>query len=289
MKLVSSAFAEGVAIPRRSTCEGGMNDSALDCETSFQRIAKSCVDLIQHNHKSALAVDPEAIHAMRIELTRLRAAVLFFSPMVQDAAWAAIRKELRWLNSALGKARDHDVTANYTRRKRYRGWARRARHTVMRAQDKAHRSLTKNLDSARYGRLIAALSHWITSGSWLQDNPSLRSVRIDVYSKASLHDWRTGIWQNGRHLRTLRRKQLHRLRIRCKHYRYILAALTTLHVNVSQRDLAHGEIAKQVHRALGDLRDLKRLRKAAKRRPPHYRRSKQELLRLAEEAFRTAP
>ena len=53
-----------------------MNDSALDCETSFQRIAKSCVDLIQHSHKSALAADPEAIHAMRIELTRLRAAVL---------------------------------------------------------------------------------------------------------------------------------------------------------------------------------------------------------------------
>jgi hypothetical protein len=44
--------------------------------------------------------------------------------MVTDAAWPPIRNELRWLNAALGIARDQDVTANYARRKRYRRWAK---------------------------------------------------------------------------------------------------------------------------------------------------------------------
>jgi hypothetical protein len=82
-----------------------------DCQTAFQKVATDCVHLIERNRRSAIAADPEAIHAMRVELTRLRAAV----------------RELRWLNSALGNARDRDVTANYTRRKRYRGWAKDGR------------------------------------------------------------------------------------------------------------------------------------------------------------------
>jgi CHAD domain-containing protein len=78
--------------------------------------AQGCVHLIQNNRKAAAATDPEPIHIMRIELTRLRAAVLFFSPMTDDDDWSRIDKKLRWLNSALGKARDQDVTANYARR-----------------------------------------------------------------------------------------------------------------------------------------------------------------------------
>lgn len=260
--------------------------SPLDCGTAFQTIAKNCVHLIQRNRKSAIAADPEAIHAVRIELTRLRAAVLFFSPMIKDAAWGLIRMELSWLNSALGKARDDDVTANYTRRKRYRSWAKPFRHTVVRTQERTHRSLAKKLNSARYHRLIAALNHWITSDLWSQNNRSLRSERVEAFSQARLRDWRTAIRRKGRHLRRLTRKQLHRLRIRCKRYRYVLAALQNLRVNISDQDLAFGEVAKQAHRILGDLRDLRRLGKTIQRRPPHYRRTKRKLLRSAEEVFR---
>jgi CHAD domain-containing protein len=89
------------------------SSAALDCQAAFQSIANSCVNLIRDHRKAAIAADPEAIHPMRIELTRLRAAVLFFSPMTKDGAWPGINKELRWLNSALGKARDHDVTDDY--------------------------------------------------------------------------------------------------------------------------------------------------------------------------------
>jgi hypothetical protein len=53
--------------------------------------------------------------------------------------------------------------------------------------------------------------------------------------------------------------------------------------------LKFAEIAKQVHGALGDLRDLKRLRRVARKRPPGYRETKRKLLQQAEKPFRRGP
>ncbi|MHC2584933.1 hypothetical protein, partial [Bradyrhizobium diazoefficiens] len=74
-----------------------------------------------------------------------------------------------------------------------------------------------------------------------------------------------------------------------KRYRYMLAALQSLQVSIPPHDLAFGEIATRAHRALGDLRDLDRLRKTAQRLPPHYRKSKRKLLGQADQAFQRAP
>jgi hypothetical protein len=40
---------------------------------------------------------------------------------------------------------------------------------------------------------------------------------------------------------------------------------------------------------LGDLRDLKRLRRVAPKRPPGYRKSKRKFIQRAENAFRSPP
>jgi CHAD domain-containing protein len=262
--------------------------SLPDCEAAFQRIAKRCVKLIQDQRKAAIAADPEAIHTMRIELTRLRAAVLFFSPATDDDAWPKIDRELRWLNSALGKARDHDVTANYARRKRYRRWAKSSRQALLHAQRKVDRRLSKMLASARYEHLMRTVDHWITDGPWLLTDRSVRSEQADTYARARLHAWRAAISREGRHLRILHRKQLHRLRIQCKRYRYVVAALRCLGVPLARQDLKFSEIAKRVHGALGDLRDLKRLRRVAQKRPPGYRKSKRKFIQMAEKPFRSS-
>lgn len=267
----------------------GSNRSARDCQATFQSIARRCINLIRNRRKAVVAGDPEAIHSMRIELTRLRAAVLFFSSMTDDDAWPGINKELRWLNAALGKARDHDVTANYACRKRYRRWAKSSRRAMLRAQRKVDRKLSQKLASDRYARLMAAASHWIADGSWLQTNRSLRCEHVDAFATARLQMWREAISREGRHIRILHRKQLHRLRIRCKRYRYVVAALRSLGVTITRQDLTFAESAKQVHGALGDLRDLKRLRRAANKRPPGYRESKRKLLQQAEKPFRRRP
>ena len=49
---------------------------------------------------------------MRIALTHLRTAILFFSPMVEDAIRDEVRDELKWLNGELGAVRDLDVAVD---------------------------------------------------------------------------------------------------------------------------------------------------------------------------------
>ena len=132
---------------------------------------------------------------------------------------------------------------------------------------------------------MEALRHWIAKGPWLQTSLSLRSAHVDTYSRERLRDWRKEILRKGRHVQALRRKELHRLRIQCKRYRYILAALQTLGVTLERPELEFAEAARRVHRALGDLRDLKRLRRSAHGQPPHYRRAKRKLLQRAVRAF----
>lgn len=256
----------------------------LDCQTAFQEAARSCVDQLRVHRKLAIAADPDAIHSMRIALTRLRAVVLFF-PLTDDDAWCGIEKDLKWLNRALGKARDDDVIADYIHRKKYRRWASSSRHSLMHRQDTSHRKLNQELRSARYDHLIKTINAWIGNGPWLLSDQSARSQRIDVYARARLRVWRTRVSRQGRHLRSLHPKKLHRLRIWCKRYRYIVAALQTLGVAIARRELAFSETAKRVHGVLGDLRDLRRLRRAAHDRPPSYRRSKYKLMQRARKSL----
>jgi len=263
--------------------------AGLDCQTAFQKIARNCAHLIQEQRQTAIEADPDAIHTMRIELTRLRAAVLFFSPMTEDDAWPEIEKELRWLNSGLGKARDHDVTVSYARRKRYRRWARSSRRAMLRAEQKANRGLSKKLASNRYERLMTAVNRWIANGPWLKNDLSVRFAPADEEIDQRLRDWRKGILRQGRHLRDLHRKPLHCLRIHCKRYRYLVATLQDLGVSIAKQDLRFAKTAKSVHGMLGDLRDLKRLRRAGHSSPPGYLKSKRRLLQRAEKLLQRRP
>jgi CHAD domain-containing protein len=110
----------------------------------------------------------------------------------------------------------------------------------------------------------------------------LLSARIDVFSRKRLHDWQNWIRRRGRDLEVLRPRQLHRLRIRCKRYRYIVDALRPLGLRLSRRTLAFHDIARQVHGTLGDIRDLSRLRRAGGGHLPGHQRMKRKLLKRAQ-------
>jgi inorganic triphosphatase YgiF len=105
------------------------------CRACFQRIASRCLQMIESHHNLSIVAEPDAVHGMRMEITRLRAAALFFVPTTDDAAWPDLDRQLRWLNSALGKARNRDVAVEYADRKHYRRWAGHSRRTLLRSQE----------------------------------------------------------------------------------------------------------------------------------------------------------
>lgn len=273
----------------------------FDCATAFQKIALDCVGKVRLHHSSACAGDAEAVHQIRVAITRLRAAVSFFAPITVDVEWRRLKKQIAWLNASLGAARDSDVVLEYARRKRYRAWAQRMTGGDLDArQTRDHRRMIRSLRSLRFHDLIEAMSGWIEGGPWRQRwerNARRKPVEaLKAYSEGELNRWRRRLIRNGRRLKTLGDSDRHRLRIRAKRFRYMLEALTDI-VPV----FGHGEFrhvhrpAKQLQRTLGDLRDLKRFARpglsaegghTGQSRPPGYRRQRQKLRRAALSAYR---
>jgi CHAD domain-containing protein len=275
--------------------------AALDCGTAFQKMALDFVAAIKAHHSSACAGDAEAVHQIRVAITRLRAAVAFFRPIVADAEWLRLREEIAWLNDPLGAARDSDVVVEWARRKRYRAWAERmVGERLEQQQMRDHRRLVRSLRSNRTQRLLANMARWIRQGPWLErykrskDTETLRS-----YCAREFKRWHERLIRKGRKLRSLGASRRHWLRIRVKRFRYMLEALTQTVALWGRARLQHLHgPAKRLQRALGDLRDLKRLADLAdgsplpengrrdKKRPPGYDRRKEKLLGTAIAAYR---
>jgi CHAD domain-containing protein len=264
---------------------------------AFQKITLDCIARVKMHHGGARAGDVEAVHQMRVALTRLRAAVSFFAPMTLDAAWRQLKKEVAWLNASLGAARDSDVTVVYARRKRYRGGVeRRTGEGLDKRQARAHRRLARCLNSQRFHGLIEAIMGWIERGPWLRRwERNGRGKPLKAYCERKLNRWRRRLIQRGRRLESLSAPRRHRLRIRTKRLRYMLEALRDI-IPLRDHDKfrpLHGA-AKCLHRVLGDLRDLKRLfrlRVSAQsgnsdKSLSHYRRQRKKLLREAVDAYR---
>ena len=163
----------------------------MACDTAFRIIARRHLGNLTAQHEATCGDDPEALHQMRIALTHLRTAILFFSPMVTDSAQARIRSELKWLNAHLGIMRDIDVAIDRLRaiNKRrpqtipsYQAW------TKKRAD--AHRRLARALRSARYRNLIKSTADWIEHGPW-SIRKGKEAARNDdvVFRQLDEHTW----------------------------------------------------------------------------------------------------
>jgi triphosphatase len=81
-------------------------DESMTAAAAVRRIALACVAHMQANEDGVLAGrDPEYVHQFRVGLRRLRSCLR----LARIAPFRPLAAELRWLQSALGPARDWDV------------------------------------------------------------------------------------------------------------------------------------------------------------------------------------
>src|SRR3954451_16902731 len=73
-------------------------------DTAFRVIARRYLEDMTKNHEATRKGDPSALHRMRIALTHLRTAILFFFPMLADSQQTKITDELKWLNAQLARS-----------------------------------------------------------------------------------------------------------------------------------------------------------------------------------------
>jgi CHAD domain-containing protein len=167
-------------------------------------------------------------------------------------------------------------------------------------QKQDHRRLVRSLRSARTQRLVAATAGWIRHGAWIERHKRRGQAEpLQTYCARQLGHWRQLLVRKGRHLQTLSASRRHRLRIKAKRFRYMLEALKDAGVLRGKAEWhRRHRSAKQMQRALGDLRDLQRFAdlsdqspqathaKRDKKRPPGYRARREKLLSAAIAAHR---
>src|ERR1700761_9230990 len=140
-------------------------NSAMACDTAFRLVARRHLDALNANHDATCKGDPAALHQMRVALTHLRTAILFFSPMVHDAIRDEVRDELKWLNSELGRVRDLDVAVDRIKSlDKKQPQATANLNSWKEKRSEAHQNLLRMLNSVRYRWLIDQTSGWIENG-----------------------------------------------------------------------------------------------------------------------------
>lgn len=253
-----------------------------NCQTAFQKMARRYVRALRKYRAAACRGDPDAIHELRIALTRLRGARKFFGAMTRDDAWPKLNAEIDWLNTVLGAARDDDVTTADADGSDLSSLAPEARQRLARATARSHRRLATALRAARCERLLAALTRWIDRGPWLTMTEATatrrRTQRLADFAPKRLQRWRQRLARKATHgLRDGRRR--HRLRIAARRYRYLREALNVLGLPEDRDARRDRKAAQCVQRALGELRDLDRLRELQPARCASVNRRQQKRLR----------
>ena len=275
-------------------------NAAMACDTAFRIIARRFVDALGANQEGTCNGDPLALHQMRVALTHLRTAIVFFSPMVDDAVRNEIRDELRWLNSELGAVRDLDVALERLETFDKQPEALPAIGAWNEKRAEGHRNLARTLRSARYQWLIEQVSGWIENGPWStkkgKQAAAERATPVGLFTADKLADWEQKLLKRSRRLGKMGTKKRHRLRLLNKKLTYSIDSLEDLFSdkNFSKHKAALKPLRK-AQRSLGQLNDgatgevlATELRRGGVQTPLQFLRPRQKkrLLKKASKAYR---
>jgi len=272
----------------------------MSCGVAFQVIARRYLGDLSAKHEATCKGDPRALHEMRIALTHLRTAILFFSPMLGDGERTKLRHELKWLNAQLGAVRDLDVAIErlpvITKETSlpatgYEVWYEKA--------TAAHGDLARVLRSARYKRLIRATAEWIENGSWSNKggkHAKRRSSATMKYSADKLTRWKQKLLKKRRRLFKMGARKRHRLRLLNKKLTYSIDFFEELFSEEGFSGIEAGlKPLRKAQKSLGLLNDNANAYSIAGRLKPNSPqpvlnylspKRKKRLLRKAAQAYR---
>jgi CHAD domain-containing protein len=294
MKRSKRSAKERIFRPKRTRAR---LSGEMPCATVFRLVASACLEDVKAHHRGARNGDTDAVHQTRVALTRLRAAIAFFEPMVEDSEWTLLKSELKWLNGYLGATRDLDVAiANAPRERLFRT-----------ARVESQRQLRRALTSDRYRRLFKDIVNWVNHGPWSEVSDRrlvrLRASPASAYHARRLARWHEKLVDKSRGLQGKSSHKQHRVRLASKRLRYAIE----FSEDVLPKDdfVRWRAIVKQLRKAqqiLGELHDAEaagalaaelhqsaRTSRTAREREPLElldRKQRSRLLRRATAAYR---
>ncbi|SEE32256.1 CHAD domain-containing protein [Bradyrhizobium erythrophlei] len=272
---------------------------AMRCETAFRLILSECLEEVATNHEALSSGDPTALHRTRIALTRLKAAIAFYGPMVADTEWTRLKSELKWLSAYLSATRDLDVAIDNSK-------GLPEERMLQTARTDAFEALKEALQSDRYWQWFDGMWDWVGSGPWsTRQNrraAQRRAVPVSVFHARRLARWHGKLCQKSRGLQGMGKNKRHRVRLASKRLRYAIefsegglppdeyASWRTVLKHLRKGQQLLGELNDdEVRRALLESADALARRadeRKAKHQRVHERKRKSHLLRRAADIYR---
>jgi CHAD domain-containing protein len=185
--------------------------------------------MIRRQHPRAVeGVDPEGVHQMRVATRRMRAVMKGFRDVLGDDVVTRFNKELRWLARNLGRARDADVTQRDARESNdvdadhYERFL--AEETVG-----AYEHLVGVLQSDRCAALEAELNRFIAAGPTSAMQKTFGNLSVAECARQFVRSALMQLLMHGDSIDAdSPAKQLHKLRIEAKRFRYLLDFFSTV-------------------------------------------------------------
>jgi CHAD domain-containing protein len=227
----------------------------MTCQEAFRTIARGCLDDLEANQEATCDGDREALHQMRIALTRLRAARSFFSSFIPSSEWSHFTGELKWLNKHLSRARDLDVALKRLSSVADTGPQQSLGRVWQKTWSTSHRELNLALHSRRCRILLRDMLIWVENGNRPPDSLT-PSTSLTTYSGCQLDHWYERLVKKSRILEDMNASQRHRLRIKCKRFRYALETLGQLLPSQSHARVREClKSLRKIQKYLGQLND----------------------------------
>ncbi|HSM30705.1 MAG TPA: CHAD domain-containing protein, partial [Woeseiaceae bacterium] len=191
--------------------------------TLLFRFLEQQLEIIRRQRPRALeGIDPEGVHQMRVATRRTRAIMKTFREMLGDASVAKFNAELRWLARNLGRARDADIIE---RRAKEAGETDAAHYTRFLEQEtiKAYEHLVDALQSERYAALEDDLQQFVSAGLAAAMQERFGNLSIAECAHRYIHSALATLLAHGDAVDAdAPARELHRLRIEAKRFRYLL-------------------------------------------------------------------
>jgi inorganic triphosphatase YgiF len=229
----------------------------------FRAIAFSCLQHLCANQAAVIAGEPEGVHQMRVGLRRLRAALSLFQELIAGPDLAGIKKDLKWLGSELGPARDYDV---FLRKSvvpmKEDGVAEAAalESDLAARRKRGFERARRMAQGPRYRAILLKTALWLTGGHWARADDDLHRGRrarpLAELARDILSARHAKVTGKLKKLKKLDARRRHKLRIAVKKLRYAVGFFGTLYGHAKARTAFTGQL-QDLQDALGRLNDIR--------------------------------
>lgn len=233
----------------------------MNIKQSFEAIAGNCMTQIQVNAAIvAQEYDPESLHQMRVGLRRLQCLLQLFKFMLQPPD--DLLRELDWLATQLGAARDWDVLTGstipaITGAVQGETGPGEVIHAALRKTLESHKAAASAVSSPRYTRLMLCFTRWVLGGGWndamSQKDQKRLTAPVTKFALNVMTHVQRRLLKRGRKLRGAKPKVRHRVRIAAKNTRYATEFFQSLFVSKKLRTFV--DALSSLQDELGRLND----------------------------------